>query len=355
MSITPNYRRLILAIAVTLTGCRFNGVFNYDDTFDAGPGGTFEPPDHDAGTPSGGHGGSIAGHSGHGGAGHGGMSGGGADDYPAGGIGGNTSIGGQSGESQGGSGSDQPVGGQGDDYDCSPGCAAGTTCCSGECVSLETDSNCGACGKDCSLRFSGDGTACSCAGDRNGWLDCRGSSLIVCTLGTGDPPVGGSNGGGGTGGDEPPVAGGGSDEDPSVATLELEVVVFSIKNERGGPALVLGGKAVGSVFYKNRNTTPVEVKQIVIAGRPPGGTHANGPYLDLIPPSGDTTIPPGEPGTGEPGVTYSAFRTMRDTDPLGRWEFYPSWQDTNAQWHDGESVYIEVVAPPPVDDQDGGV
>lgn len=362
MQVSAIYRPLLWAaiVTTTFTGCRFDGAFNYHGDDDAGQAGHWSPPpDRDAGRQSGGIGGTIAGR--HGG-GTGGMSGGGGvsgsggvsggSEDPQGDAGG-ASFGGQGGATQGGSGSDQPpVAGQGDDnpveQGCSPLCAAGETCCSGECVSLETNPHhCGVCGKDCSLRFSGDGADCSCAADANGWVDCRGPSLNVCTLGTGDLPTGG------TGGSDAPRAGGGGSDAP--ITLELEVAAFSIKNEPGGLALVLGQKALGSVFYKNRNTSPVEVKQLVIAGRPPGGTHANGPYLDLIPLGGPITVPPGEPVTGEPGVTFSAFRTMRDTDPLGLWEFYPTWQDADNQWHDGPSLRMEVVAPAPPDDQDAGI
>jgi hypothetical protein len=94
---------------------------------------------------------------------------------------------------------------------------------------------------------------------------------------------------------------------------------------------------VGSVTYRNPNDQPFPINQIVITGRPPGGTNADGPYLDLTPTLGPITIPPKEQ------LTYVARRTMLDTDPLGIWNFYPTYQDRDDVWHDGASKTMEVV------------
>jgi hypothetical protein len=182
----------------------------------------------------------------------------------------------------------------------------------------------------------------------------------VAGSGDEEPPVGGQGGEGGegepeagSGGDPLPEGGaGGTDagqagegqagEQAPPVLQPLEVTAFTIENQAGWLSLGAGDVALGSVTFRNPNDQPFPITQIIIVGQPPGVTHP----IDLIPTlGGPTTIP------GSESITYSASRTMLDTDPVGEWVFYTTWQDADLEWHDGGRVTKEVRAPL---DQDWG-
>src|SRR5204863_10179645 len=73
-----------------------------------------------------------------------------------------------------------------------------------------------------------------------------------------------------------------------------------------------------TVTYKNTGGSAVTVNAIVIAGRPPGATKAGGPYADLSPQLGVTTIQPGAT------LQVSASRAFTTADPTGGWYAYPT-------------------------------
>lgn len=122
---------------------------------------------------------------------------------PAGGSGGSGGMSGAPAGGAGGAGGSQ----------CSPACAAGETCCNGNCVDLMNDpdhcgtcdnacdfdergccggtcvnfldgKHCGACDVDCSLLLNDDGLTCMCLKDEAGDIGCRGSilNLQLCLL-----------------------------------------------------------------------------------------------------------------------------------------------------------------------------
>ncbi|MDQ3928571.1 MAG: hypothetical protein M3328_05420, partial [Chloroflexota bacterium] len=93
-----------------------------------------------------------------------------------------------------------------------------------------------------------------------------------------------------------------------------------------------------SVTYKNSGSTPVSIQDLVITARPPGGTHAGGPYYDFSPRIPATTIQPSAE------LSLVASRTFASTDPTGKWEAYSTYQDVNAAWHDDPSVFFSVEA-----------
>lgn len=93
----------------------------------------------------------------------------------------------------------------------------------------------------------------------------------------------------------------------------------------------------GTVTYVNNTNAAVTIGDMVIAARPPGGTHAGGPYLDLSPTTGAITVQPGATRT------LTASRLFTGEDALGQWEAYPTYRDANEVWHDGPSVFFTVV------------
>ena len=95
-----------------------------------------------------------------------------------------------------------------------------------------------------------------------------------------------------------------------------------------------------TVTYKNSSSSAMTINAIVIAGRPPGGANSGGPYADLSPTAGVTTVNPGAT------VTLSASRALTTSDPTGTWYAYATYQDASLVWHDGPNVYFTVAAAP---------
>ncbi len=90
----------------------------------------------------------------------------------------------------------------------------------------------------------------------------------------------------------------------------------------------------GTVTYRNNTNAPVNINEIVIGGRPPGGQHVGGPYMDMTPKQGATTVQPGA------SITLSASRTFTATDPEGQWYFFPTYADSSNTYHDGADTYV---------------
>jgi len=98
----------------------------------------------------------------------------------------------------------------------------------------------------------------------------------------------------------------------------------------------------GNVAYQNTSASPIAVQAIAITSRPPGGTHAGGPFNTLTPTLAAQTIQPGAT------VTLAASRAFTSTDPLGAWYAYVTYQDAAGAWHDGPAVNFTVAPPVPV-------
>jgi hypothetical protein len=95
----------------------------------------------------------------------------------------------------------------------------------------------------------------------------------------------------------------------------------------------------GTVTYQNTSASAITVQAIFITSRPPGGTHAGGPFDALTPSLANQTIQPGA------SVTLAASRAFTTADPLGAWYAYATWQDSASVWHDGPNVNFTVVQP----------
>jgi len=93
-----------------------------------------------------------------------------------------------------------------------------------------------------------------------------------------------------------------------------------------------GETLTGTVTYRNTGATAVTIRDLVLAARPPGGTNAGGPYLDLAPNQGGATVAPGAT------ITLTARRTILPADPQGGWYAYSTWQDGAGVWHDAPAA-----------------
>ncbi len=89
-----------------------------------------------------------------------------------------------------------------------------------------------------------------------------------------------------------------------------------------------GETVTARVTYTNATASAVSVKDIVIAGRPPGGSHGGGPYSDFAPTKGAATIAAGA------SMTLEASRTFQTSDPRGAWDVYATYEDAQGVWHD---------------------
>ncbi|HEY3816806.1 MAG TPA: cellulase family glycosylhydrolase [Polyangiaceae bacterium] len=102
-----------------------------------------------------------------------------------------------------------------------------------------------------------------------------------------------------------------------------------------------GDTVTGTVTFTNDGVVAVNVENVVIAARPPGGTHSGGPYDDFGPTSPTQTLAPGA------SLTLTATRTFSSSDPTGTWDLYPTWEDGSGVWHDGTDASIQLAASSP--------
>lgn len=99
----------------------------------------------------------------------------------------------------------------------------------------------------------------------------------------------------------------------------------------------------GTVVYKNNTSLPFTVSDLVIGARPPGGTKAGGPHLDLSPGSGSITVQPGAT------LTHTAQRIILPTDPIGSWFAFTTYRTPDGIYHDSADILdvgFTVEAPP---------
>jgi hypothetical protein len=97
-----------------------------------------------------------------------------------------------------------------------------------------------------------------------------------------------------------------------------------------------GDTVTGTVTLTNDGTTAVVVEDAVLAARPPGGTHAGGPFDDFGPTAPSQTLQPGA------SLTLTATRTFTAGDPSGAWDLYVTWEDASGTWHDGPDTALTV-------------
>lgn len=84
----------------------------------------------------------------------------------------------------------------------------------------------------------------------------------------------------------------------------------------------------GTVIYRNDGAAPIAYNDIIVAGRPPGGTNGGGPYEDFAPVAGAGSLAPGAT------ITVTATRTMVGGDAEGTWYAFATWHDGGGAPHD---------------------
>jgi hypothetical protein len=88
-----------------------------------------------------------------------------------------------------------------------------------------------------------------------------------------------------------------------------------------------GESLVGTATLWNPGKTAIALHDVVLAGRPPHGTNAGGPFDDFGG-TGPVTLKPGQ------RLTIREARTFIASDPRGVWRTYVTYQTPDGLWHD---------------------
>lgn len=123
------------------------------------------------------------------------------------------------------------------------------------------------------------------------------------------------------------------------------------------PILTVGDTLVASVTFTNDSELLETILQLVITTRGPGATHEEGPFTDMTPISqvGSNVLLIGR------SIGLTSQLTFTAQNLLGTWEAYPTYQELDGTWVDGDSVFFTLQAAPLVDagpvgdDQDAGL
>src|SRR5919201_1061457 len=123
--------------------------------------------------------------------------------------------------------------------------------------------------------------------------------------------------------------------EPVHATADVVITQqCSVSSPVVSPGLTL--TATGTVL--NLGITSVTLPQVVLAGRPPQGTHAGGPWEDFSPVAANQTLAPGA------SLMVTASRSFSNTDALGSWYCFLTFETSDGVYHDGLDTYFNVMS-----------
>jgi acetyl esterase/lipase len=135
---------------------------------------------------------------------------------------------------------------------------------------------------------------------------------------------------------QPPAVTTPSDPLPSDSCAGQTGLVVDLPLALDKVTLQAGETLSGTVRYKNCSNVALAVQQVIVAARPPGGTHTGGPFDDLTPAQSATSVAAGAT------LTVTASRSFSSADPVGSWYSFATWQDSGGAWHDGPDVTFTV-------------
>jgi hypothetical protein len=92
-------------------------------------------------------------------------------------------------------------------------------------------------------------------------------------------------------------------------------------------SVAIGGTLTGNATIRNVGSSNVTLPYVIIAARPPGGTHTGGPFLNLYQ-IADVSL-----GAGQ-SVQISGGRPFAASDPVGNWYAYLTFQTPSGTWND---------------------
>src|SRR5438128_5708755 len=99
-----------------------------------------------------------------------------------------------------------------------------------------------------------------------------------------------------------------------------------------------GSSLTATGTLQNQGTSSVTLLNMVLAGRPPQGSNAGGPYDDFSPHASNATIAPGA------SLTLTATRSFTTSDPLGTWWCYLTFETSDKVYHDGLNTHFTLAS-----------
>ena len=89
-----------------------------------------------------------------------------------------------------------------------------------------------------------------------------------------------------------------------------------------------GDTVTAQATIKNTGGTSITLPNMILAGRPPGGTNGGGPFDDFSPTGTNITLTPGQ------SYTQNASRSFTTNDPTGGWYCFATYETQDGTWHD---------------------
>ena len=115
-------------------------------------------------------------------------------------------------------------------------------------------------------------------------------------------------------------------------------VVISQQCSLSSPVVSPGLTLTGTGTVRNLGITSVTLLEVVVAGRPPQGTHAGGPWEDFSPAAANRTLAPGA------SLTVTASRSFSSADALGSWYCFLTFETADHVYHDGLDTFFTVMS-----------
>ncbi len=109
----------------------------------------------------------------------------------------------------------------------------------------------------------------------------------------------------------------------------LDGLQVSVGLQLSASTVAIGQTLTGTATLYNPTNAAISLKAADIAGRPPGGTNAGGPFLDLLDGPAVTI------GAGKSFV-LNGSRQFTASDPLGSWYAYVTIEDSTGVYHDSQ-------------------
>src|ERR671924_172880 len=125
---------------------------------------------------------------------------------------------------------------------------------------------------------------------------------------------------------------------PTIRPAYATNVVITQQCSLSADTVSYGDTLTATGTLQNQGTSSVTLPEVVLAGRPPQGTNAGGPYDDFAPQASNVTIAPGA------GLTLTATRSFITSDPVGAWWCYLTFETSDRVYHDGLNTTFTVVS-----------
>ena len=150
------------------------------------------------------------------------------------------------------------------------------------------------------------------------------ASLAVGSIGcsTSGGTTGSTSASSGTGSSGASTSGAGDAGIETLDGLQLTVALQLSAN-----TVSAGGTLTATTTLFNPTNAAIALKQVDIAGRPPGGTNSGGPFDDFLDGPALTVA-------SQQSYVLNGSRTFESTDPTGQWYAYVSLEDSSGTFHD---------------------